>query len=135
MTNQDKWLLGLRIVVLICTIILAALTEGLIYSPGVQAPILTMVGSAAIIMMIFPMDQPRIIQHIVRDTGTILGTGTVMYGGARWLDDAIQRAPGYDVPVASSLAFSLIVLLSVYLIASVLIRSWLVVSSKFRIRK
>ena len=135
MTNQDKWLLGLRLIVLACIMLLAALTEWFIHSSGVQAPILTMVGSAAVIMMIFPMDQTSTVQHIVRDTGTILGTGIVMYGGGRWLDDAMQRAPGYDVPVASALAFSVIVVLSVYLIASILIRTWSAISTRFRIRK
>ena len=120
MTSQDKWLLGLRITALICVIVMVALVEGSIESSGVRAPLLTMVGSAAVIMMIFPMDRTSTIQVILRDIGTIVGTGIVMYGGVRWLEDAIQRGPGHDAPAASSMMVSLLFLLGVYLLLSVL---------------
>ena len=120
MTSQDKWLLGLRIIALICVVAMVALVEGSIESSGVRAPLLTMVGSAAVIMMIFPMDRTSTIQVILRDMGTIIGTGSVMYGGVRWLEDAVQRGPGYDAPAALSMIALLLFLLGIYLLLSVL---------------
>ena len=120
MTSQDKWILGLRIIALLCVVTLVALTEGLIYSSGIRAPLLTMVGSATVIMMIFPMNRTSTIPVILRDTGTIIGTGAVIYGGVRWLEDAVQRGPSYDAPVALSVMSSLLFLLVIYLLLSVL---------------
>ena len=120
MTSQDKWLLGLRIIALICVIAMVTLVEGSIESSGVRAPLLTMVGSTAVIMMIFPMDRTSTVQVILRDMGTIIGTGAVMYGGVRWLEDAVQRGPSNDAPAALSMIALLLFLLGIYLLLSVL---------------
>ena len=120
MTNQDKWLLALRIVALACIIVFVALIENLINSSGVRAPLLTMAGSAAIIMMLFPMDRTSTMQNVLRDVGTASGTATVMYGGVRWLEDAVQRGPSYDFLVAWYMMTALMILLGIYLFLSML---------------
>ena len=120
MSGQVKWLLGLRVVVLACIITLAALTVSLIDSPGVRAPLLTMMGGVTIVMTLYP---PRAIaiQDLAQDLFTVVGTGIAVSGGIYWLFDASQTVAADKRPLILSLAYSLMLILVTYLFVSMLI--------------
>ena len=120
MTSQDKWLLALRIALLACIITLAATTINLIHSPGVRAPLLTMMGGVTIVMTLYP---PRTIaiQDLAQDLFTVIGTGIAISGGIYWLFDASQTVAADKRPLILPLAYSLMLTLVAYLFVSMLI--------------
>lgn len=120
MTTQDKWLLVLRIIVLACIVTLTALTVGMIVSPGVRAPLLTMMGGATIVITLYP---PRVstIPEIAQDLIALVGTGIAIAGASNWLIDAAQESVGDDFRVPFSLAALLMFLVVLYVVLSILI--------------
>ena len=120
MSNQNKWLWGLRIIALACIIALAVLTVNLIHSPGVRAPLLTMLGGVTIVMTLYP---PRTIaiQDLAQDLFTVIGTGIAISGGIYWLFDASQTVAADKRPLILSLTYSLMLILVTYLFVSMLI--------------
>ena len=120
MTSQDKWLLGLRIVLLACIITLAVLTVGVIDPAGTKAPLLTMMGGVTIVMTLYP---PRVIElpDLAQDIIAIVGTGTAITGAFYWLIDAAQKGSVDNLLWSFYLAISLILMLGVYMALSMLI--------------
>ena len=113
MTNQDKWLLGLRLIMLACIVTLAAMTVNLVASPGVRAPLLTMMGGVTIVMTLYP---PRVmtVLGIAQDIIAVAGTGIAIAGAFYWLTDAAQKATVNDFLLSYSLARLLFLLLGLY---------------------
>ena len=120
MTIQDKWLWALRIIVLACIITLAVMTANLIDSPGVRAPLLTMMGGATIVMTLYP---PRVstMLEIAQDIIALVGTGIAIAGAYNWLVDATQKSIAGDFLVSFSLAALLVFLIVLYVVLSMLI--------------
>ena len=98
---------------LTCIITLATLTVNSIASPGVRAPLLTMMGGVTIIMTLYP---PRVITilGIAQDIIAITGTGIAISGAFYWLTDAAQKAAADDFQLSFSLATLLFLLLGLY---------------------
>ena len=117
MTRQDISLLGLRLVLLSAIGALVYLTIGEIESSGVKAPLLTMMGGATIVAIIYP---PRsiTIHDLAQDLFTVVGTGIAIAGGVYWLDDAVQTTSADKLPLISFLVYSLTLILGIHLIAS-----------------
>lgn len=119
MTIQDKWLRRFRIGAFIVIIILMALAMGRIDSAGINAPLLTITGSATIIIALFSIDRNALT---VQNIGTVFGTVTVMVGGGYWLFDALQKNPVDDAHLnwTFTILTALILLLLTHLILSVI---------------
>lgn len=113
MTNQDKWLLALRFIMLACIITLAALAVNMIDSPGVRAPLLTMMGGVTIVMTLYP---PRVmtILGVAQDIIAIVGTGIAITGAFYWLTDAAQKTTADDFLLSFYLAALLFLILGLY---------------------
>ena len=94
MTNQDKWLRRFRIGAFIVIIVLTASAIVGVGAAGINAPLLTIMGSATIIIALFSIDRGA---FTIQNIGTVLGTAIVMGGGGFWLFDAIQKNPIVDV--------------------------------------
>lgn len=109
--NSEKWADWLRIGALLSVICLVTITATLISSAGVKAPLLTMMGSAAIIMVLFSVSRNAIT---VQNVGTILGTAIVMVGGGYWLIDATQHGTVDDKALSTTLTAWLTLSLVVY---------------------
>ena len=90
MTKQDRWLRRFRIGAFIVIIFLMALAMGRIDTAGINAPLLTITGSATIIIALFSIDRSALT---VQNVGTVSGTVIVMIGGGYWLFDAIRKNP------------------------------------------
>ena len=88
MSSQDRWLRRFRIGAFIVIITLMASAIGGVGAAGINAPPLTITGSATIIIALFSIDHSALtVQHI----GTVFGTVVVMAGGGYWLFDALQK--------------------------------------------
>ena len=109
--TSEKWADWLRIAALLSVICLVAIAATLISSAGLKAPLLTMMGSAAIIMVLFSVSRSAIT---VQNVGTILGTAIVMVGGGYWLIDATRHATVDDKALSTTLTIWLILFLVVY---------------------
>ena len=90
---------------------LVAITATQIGSAGVKAPLLTMMGSAAIIMVLFSVARSAIT---VQNVGTILGTAIVMGGGGYWLIDTRQHGSIDDKVLSATLITWLILFMVMY---------------------
>ena len=78
-----------RYVALACIAVLVAVTFFAIDSNGVKAPLLTLMGSCAIIIWLFPVERNAPLeQHI----GSIAGTIVVMWGSMFWLLDSMDHS-------------------------------------------
>ena len=119
MNSQDKWIRRFRIGAFIVIIILMALAMGRIDSAGINAPLLTITGSATIIIALFSIDRSA---FTAQNIGTVFGTVVVMAGGGYWLFDALQKNPIDDAQLlwAQAILTSLILLLLTHLIVSVI---------------
>ena len=122
MTIQNKWMLGLRIVVLLCMGALVAATIYLIDSAGVKAPLLAMIGSSFAIVTIYP---PRVdtILDLVQDLFSLVGVGIIITGGMYWLIDAVRNISN-DGPqlILSVIFFQMFVLIiAIYVFITMLI--------------
>ena len=115
MTNQGKWLLKLRLAALLFIAILVIVTVGWIESDGIKAPLLTMMGSSATV--IITLRPPRLIT--IQGIGILVATGVVIAGGMYWLFDA--AAPFRGARLTSQPAFFLLAILALYVIVSMLI--------------
>ena len=120
MNSQDKWLLGLRVATFLCIIVLFVAAVGSIAPDGVKAPLLTMMGGAAIVLALYP---PRslAVQDIAQDFIAIVGTGIAIFGGRYWFEDAIQNVPVDMLSTVSFLSTFLVLILFFYLLVSMLI--------------
>ena len=98
---------------LACIITLAILTVNSIASPGVRAPLLTMMGGVTIVMTLYP---PRVMTTlgIAQDIIAVAGTGIAIAGAFYWLTDAAQKAIADDFLLSYSLAGLLFLLLGLY---------------------
>ena len=112
--NSDTWIRWIRIGTLLCIVCLVAITAVQISSAGLKAPILTIMGSAAIIIALFSVSRSAIT---VQNVGTNLGTTIVMVGGGYWLIDARKYSSADDLALSSFLTNTLILLLFVYVIS------------------
>ncbi len=112
---SDTMMPWLRGFMLVCILMLSGATIGWLSSAGVKAPLLTMMGGVTIIMTLYP---PRIFT--MQNAGTLLGTGIAIFGGGYWLIDSIERDTVNELPLVSSLAFILIILLAIYVFISTL---------------
>lgn len=104
MTKQDKWLLGLRVVALLCIAALVILTVVQLDSAGVKAPLLAMMGSSFAILTLYP---PRVITilGIFQDVISLAGAGIVIAAGRFWLIDAISNGSIDRLQMDLSLAY------------------------------
>ena len=88
MTSQDKWLLGLRIFLLMYFLVAAFMTATALDDNGVRAPLLTLTGGAVIIVVLFPV-KITTVENVSISAGTTLGTAIAAIGGAgAWFLDA-----------------------------------------------
>ena len=110
MTSETriKWLRIGALLSVTCLVTVAAIQVG---SAGLKAPLLTMMGSASIIMVLFSVNRSAIT---VQNVGTILGTAIVMVGGGYWLIDARQHGSVGDKGLSATLTTWLILFLVVY---------------------
>ena len=117
MTNQDKWLLGLRIIVLLYFLAAALMTAVVLDDNGVRAPLLTLTGGAVIIVVLFPI-KVTTIENVSISAGTTLGTAIAAIGGAgTWFLDATKGETDIEF-----LIFQItLALLAVYLFISLII--------------
>ena len=122
MTNQDRWLRRFRIGAFIVIITLMASAIGGVGPVGINAPLLTMIGSATIIITLFPISRGALT---TQNVGTVSGTAIVMLGGGYWLFDALQKNPIDDAQLlwAQAILSALISLLLAYPILSLIIQS------------
>ena len=119
MTNQDKRLRRFRIGAFIVIISLMASAIGGVGSAGINAPLLTITGSATIIIALFSIDRSALT---VQNIGTVFGTVIVMAGGGYWLFDALQKNPVDDAQLlwTQAILTVLILLLLAHLITLVI---------------
>lgn len=90
MANQNKWLLGIRVVVLLYLLAAAFVTAIALDDNGVKAPLLTLTGGAVIIVVLFPT-RVTTIEDVSISAGTTLGTAIAAIGGAgTWFLDATE---------------------------------------------
>jgi len=118
--------------VLLFIAILVIITVGWIESDGVKAPLLTMMGSSATV--IITLRPPRLIT--IQGIGILVATGVVIAGGMYWLFDA--AAPYRDAQLTSQPAVLLLATLALYIIVSMLILGgWNIIWNgiKFAVRR
>lgn len=115
MTSQEKWLRRFRIGAFAVIIVLTTLAIVGVSAAGINAPLLTIMGSATIIIALFSIDRGT---FTIQNIGTVLGTAIVMGGGGFWLFDAIQKNPIVDVRLywTQTILTALILLLLSFLI-------------------
>ena len=123
--TSDKKLLWLRGIVLVCIAALVVASINIIEPAGMKAPLLTLMGSVAVIITLYP---PREIA--VQDVGTFLGTVIIMLGGSYWLIDATQGSSANDVLLSWLLASLLIATLMMHVLVSMTILIWKDLSSQ-----
>ena len=111
------WTQLLRVVALSFILFLVATAVAQVSSAGIKAPLLTMMGSAAIIIVLFSIDRSAIT---IQNVGTILGTVIVVFGGGYWLTDARRHGSINDLSLSSLLTNGLILLLFVYVTAALI---------------
>ena len=112
---SDKAVPRLRGLVLVCLFILSVATIGWVSSVEVKAPLLTLMGGVTIIVTLYP---PRVLT--MQNAGTLFGTITAIFGGAYWLIGEMESALVSELPLITFIAFSMTILLIVYVIASTL---------------
>ena len=110
----EHWTQSLRLVALSFILLLVATAVVQVSSAGIKAPLLTMMGSASIIVVLFSIDRSAIT---IQNVGTILGTAIVVLGGGYWLTDARQHGSANDLSLSSFLTNGLILLLFIYVTA------------------
>lgn len=108
------WTQSLRLVALSIILFLVAMAVVQVSSAGIKAPLLTMMGSASIIIVLFSINRSAIT---IQNVGTILGTAIVVFGGGYWLTDARRHGSANDLSLSSFLANGLILLLFIYVTA------------------
>ena len=122
MTIQNRWLLGLRIFVLICIGTLVAVTISLIDSAGVKAPLLAMMGSSFAIVTLYP---PRVdtVLELVQDLLSLVGVGIIITGGMYWLIDAARNISNDELQlILSAFFFQMFVfIIAIYVFVTMLI--------------
>ena len=119
----------LRIVALAFIVILVAVTVLQASSAGVKAPLLTIMGSGAIIIALFSVSRSAVT---AQNIGTILGTVIVMGGGGYWFIDARQQAHADDLTLNTLLIVLLIMVTAIYLLSSMLIPASSIVLTRIR---
>ena len=91
MTNQDKWLLGLRAGMLLSYIVMAFVTAFIIsIENSVRAPLLTLMGTSSLILVLIPANLT------ITNIGAIVGTAIVMGGSGAWFVDATQENSSFE---------------------------------------
>ena len=129
--NSERVIQALRIVALAFVIVLVTITVSRITSAGLTAPLLTMMGSAAIITVLFSIDRNAVT---IQNVGTIFGTVIIMVGGMYWFVDAMRDGSADDVALGRLLAISLIVGVAAYLSLSIIVPACSVALSRIRSR-
>ena len=112
--DSGTWIRWIRIGTLLSIVCLVAIAAVQISSAGLKAPLLTIMGSAAIIIALFSVSRRAIT---IQNVGTNLGTVVVMAGGGYWLVDARAHSSSHDLELSSFLTNILILLLFVYVIS------------------
>ena len=160
MAAQNKWVRTIRLIVLAYFLIAALVTAFLLsLDNSLKAPLLTLIGTASLIVVLFP------VLPTVTNVGAVMGTAIVMGGSGAWFIDATegQVSPGYllfQITIAATVAFVAVSLilsnrrgestksscekpkptdrknaLMVFVALSLLIFVWRVVQSKFEPRQ
>ena len=126
--NPDRIVQGIRVVALVCIGVLVVWATIQINSAGLKAPLLTMMGSAAIIIALFSVNTAVTMQNV----GTIFGTAIVMGGGVYWLIDARQNSSIDDMALSSDLSILLVTFLQMYILLSILIHVVSIIMPRIR---
>ena len=86
--TSSKTLSRLRALALLYFLVAACATLLTPVGNGVKAPLLTLMGGASIVVVLFPLEFRRITS-----IGTALGTVIAMFGSGTWFADATQGQP------------------------------------------
>ena len=112
--TSDKILNWLRILALSSFLIAACVTAFLISADNsVKAPLLTLMGTASLIVALFP------VLPTVTNIGAIIGTSIVMGGSGAWFVDATQGDVSFEY-----LLFRLTVAVTVIFVSAALVISF-----------
>ena len=126
--KPDRIVQGIRVVALVCIGVMVVWAMTQINSAGLKAPLLTMMGSAAIIIALFSVNTAVTMQN----AGTIFGTAIVMGGGGYWLTDARQNSSIEDMALSSDLSILLVTFLQMYILLSILIHVGSIIMPRIR---
>ena len=130
MTYEEivRWL---RIVSLALIVVLVAVAVLQTSSAGVKAPLLTIMGSAAIIIALFSVSRSAVT---AQNIGTVVGTVIVMGGGGYRFVDAGQQAQEDDLTLDTLPIILLIMAMAIYLLPSTLIPAFSIAFKRIRSR-
>ena len=116
--NSNRIVLVIRIGVVLCIAVLVGITVVGMISPGLKAPLLTMMGSATIIVALYSSNPQAVTWQNV---GTILGTTIVMSGGGYWLIDAASNSSDFEKELSAWLTGFILFFLGIHIFSSMLI--------------